>query len=326
MNPSAGQRPRRSRRRRANGYVLIVTLGLLATSTALLAAIGREAVDHALRARLAVNDLQRDWAARSCRATLLARCEQVLKQQEVDRQRPFPLYRSTVLLSGRRIELTLADEQAKANVNAMLEADGLASAEQRLRTALSGNGLVGSLRLRPAVIDIPGDAEPPPASQPSAIRPPPVRITGWGQVFDALSPDLLFAPSEGPLERLTCFGDGSLNVIRATEPSTRLALFPPLTLTEIGRLLNARDAMWKPHTGGGATGSVSAANANLPLVDQLLTQAKIQTPARARLPLTHLSHCHSLSIVVRDARRSWYYLYVLDASDERRPRVRSFVW
>lgn len=326
MNPFAARRLRRPRRRRANGYVLIVTLGLLATSTALLVAIGREAVDHALRARLAVNDLQRDWAARSCRATLLARCERVLKQKEVDGQRPFPLYRSTVVLSGRRIELTLADEQAKANVNALLETDGLASAEQRLRTALSGTGLVGSVRLRPAVVDIPGDAEPPPASQPSAVRPPPARITGWGQVFDGLSAELLFAPSKGPLERVTCFGDGSLNVIRATEPATRLALSPPLTLTEIGRLLSARDATWKPRAGGGTRTSLPAANANQPLVDQLLSQAKIQTPARARLPLASQSHCHSLSIAVRDARRSWYYLYVLDASDERRPRVRSFMW
>jgi hypothetical protein len=326
MTPSAARPIRRLRRRRANGYVLIVTLGLLAASATLLVAIGREAVDHALRARLAVNDLQRDWAARSCRATLLARCEQVLKQKEVDGLRPFPLYRATVMLSGRRIELTLADEQAKANVNALLETAGLASAEQRLRAALSGTGLIGSVRLRPAVFDIPGDAEPSSATQASAVPPPPARITGWGQVFDSLSPALLFAPSRSPLDRLTCFGDGSLNVIRATEPSTRLALSPPLTLTEIGRLLSARDAMWKPRAGGTAQPSAPAANANLPLVDQLLTQAKIQTPARARLPLTHLSRCHSLSIVIRDARRSWYYLYVLDASDERRPRVRAFVW
>src|SRR5688572_16761712 len=111
-----------ARQMRHRGYVLIVTLGVLVLAATVMVGVGRAAIAHALAARQAQDDLQRRWAIASCRAIVLPFAEQLLVDQEHKQQRPVPVHRAQIHLGNVALDLTLADEQAKANVNWLLNA------------------------------------------------------------------------------------------------------------------------------------------------------------------------------------------------------------
>src|SRR5438874_6965539 len=139
-------------RRQHRGYVLVVTLALLVLCATLTAATARMAMRRALAARLAESELQHRWGMASCRAALLPHAEQILTAAELRLHRPhrpLAVYSTRVQLGRQRFDLILGDEQAKANVNALLERDGRENAQTRLRQALSGTGLAAKLLLRP---------------------------------------------------------------------------------------------------------------------------------------------------------------------------------
>ena len=60
-------------------------------------------------------------------------------------------------------------------------------------------------------------------------------------------------------------------------------------------------------------------------IRRLLTLAQLPSN-KSNLHLTTTSKTHSLWIIVRDPRRQWYSLAVLDQSDADNPRSYSFVW
>lgn len=285
-----------------------MTLGLLVLAATLLVSIGRASLRRAAVAREAADDLQRRWGATSCRLAVMPAIESVLVDQERKVRRPVAVHHARLRLGEQVFDLVLADEQAKANANVLLDEADRARVESRLREAMTGSGMGHRIRLRPDPAAVPiraagsgggggAGASTAPATQPIL----PKRVTGFGQVFDDVPPAQLIRASE----LITCWGNGLVNVRRA--PQATLSLATSLTGVEIAALLRARD--------GSASGSASGG---------LLNSANIKT--RPGLHLTESSACHSLWIIARSNRRDWHYFAVLDDSDPRSGGIVSFVW
>jgi hypothetical protein len=202
------------RRQHPRGYVLVLTLGLLVLAATLMVSIGRASLRHAASAREAAEDLQRRWGVTSCRLAVLPAAEAVLLEQERRVRRPVAVHRATVRLGEQTFELVLADEQAKANVNVLLDEADAARVEQRLRTALAGSGAGHLVRLRPVAAAVIGARLPAGATTSPATRPiVPQLVTGYGQVYDDAWPAKLMGPAG---ELVTFWGDGLLNLRRAS--------------------------------------------------------------------------------------------------------------
>src|SRR5688500_14340245 len=137
-------------RRRRRGYVLVMTLGLLVLCATMLVTVSHAALRHASTARAARDELQRRWGAVSCREAVLPNAEVILARAEAARRKPVPvLLTTTIRLGGHEFELVVSDEQAKANVNAVLANADVTRAETRIRNALAGSGLANEVRIRP---------------------------------------------------------------------------------------------------------------------------------------------------------------------------------
>ena len=312
---------------RRRGYVLVVTLGLLVLSASLLVSVGRSAVRRTADAREAAEDLQRSWGAVSIRTAVLPHAEQILATAEQQRRGPVPSYRAVVDLGGQQFSIIVSDEQAKANVNLLLDGADVPRATNRLRSALAGHGISNAVALRPA---------PAPLKLSGRTAPDPA-VTGFGQVFDALPPSRLLSSLPGQpsvADLLTCWGDGRINVRRAPEAAMRLRADPPLTVVEITRLLSARDAAFQGRTTtpimppGTTAGTSPPAAAQRGWLGRTLSQVVSQQHLGiAGALLADGSSCHSLWVISHHrggGRR--YSLTVLDATDPDRPQTHAFLW
>ena len=316
-----------NRRRRTfstarRGYVLLVTLALLVLSSTLLVAIGRASAHHALAAQLEQNELQRRWGTISCRDATLPYAEQILVGTEQQEMRAVPEVRSTVQLGQDHFTLVIADEQAKANVNLVIDQAGEQAAEDRIRQALSGGGLVNDFRLRPAILF---DNSIAPATQPAVAE----LIKGPGQMFNSVSPDQLINARPGitaPMQMLTCWGNGSLNILRVNRDAMlRCALGHSLSELEISRLIAVQvDIMKPPNTSHVSTAAKPAPNTDA--IGSLLARAQIDPGKRNRLSLAVRSSCHSVWIIEQDPKRQWNSLWISDASNANRVVSPSIVW
>ncbi len=301
------------------GYVLLVTLGLLVLSTTLLVAVARTAVRHVADAKLAEQQLQRKWAIESAKRAVLPFSEQVLSTVELVERRPVPSVTADVRLGEWTVSLTVADEQAKANVNTLLEKDKAADAEDRLRRTLSGTLAIAHVRLRLGPDDL-TRGPPGPDGEPRLTV-----LSGWGQVFDDVSEEVVRPPGgRSPLDLLTLWGNGGLNIMRAGPETMRAALTPSLTALQIQRLIKARDEALSLRRDARAPAGIAALPGGADAVTRLLAGSGIDPGVRAKVALVAGSNCHSLTIQIRDGRRVWYNTSVLDESRPQRPRTFNF--
>lgn len=277
------------------GYVLLVTLILVAIAGIALVGTSRAALRQEAGAIEGERELQRRWGTLSCRRVLLPTIERILKSEENRQATPVIALRRSITLGDCRVDLILADEQAKVNVNTLLAMGDERDAETRLRSLLSGSGMTTHIRLRPQG----GGADH--LSSPS--------VGSFGQVFD-------LPPSSGKLmdgrdpvaDTVTCWDDGRLNFRRATERALRQVCVPALDLGQIGQIIGLRTDSPK-----------------LPLaavLDQL--QLTRERRAAAEALLTDGSGSHSLWILAHDGGRVGYELSVQEQDTEGRNVVRTF--
>jgi hypothetical protein len=283
------------------GYVLILTLGLLALAATLLVGVARASLRHAVAAREAVDGLQRRVGVRSCQSVALPHAGDILIRQEQQRKAPVAVLRTSVALGGQRFDVIVADEQAKANVNALIERspDGAAS---RLRELLEPTGVASAIRLR---------------------QPP---VSSFGGMFDRVSIENLANGRGGrpaALDFVTCWGTGAINARRAPESVLRVASNPPLGPNEVAQLLQLRQDRFRGVRGPSAP--VPGADSSADRVGKLFSQSSGPGSGSAG-GLTTGSSCFSLWVIVRDGRRSWEHFAVRDESDPQRAQTRTFVW
>lgn len=286
MNRTRSHPPRR------RGFVLLLAIIVLAVAGAVLAAAGSRSAERAAAAADARLRLQQHWGAASCRGFALAHAEALLAAAEAEADRPLVTATCSLRLGDMEFDLVVSDEQAKVNVNALAAGGDRLALERSLRLLQADQRRPLALRLAPdpRAADAGRDAD-----ELRAYR-------NLEQVFAADGPNDLIDPraaDQAAGQRITCWGDGRVNLHRADRRVLRRRLGDALTESELDELVRYRDE----HP------------------DLLLVEAvrHLDLPAgRAeKLPqlLTDTSRCHGVWVVVTGNTRRWYSFAARQQSD-----------
>lgn len=279
-------------RSKHRGYVLVVTLILLAIVSIAMVGASRAALLRATNAIEGQRELQHRWGTLSCQRVFLPMTENILHAQEMVQRKPTPVVCQSIMLGDQTFDLVFADEQAKVSVNAILNQSDRAGAESKLRRLLAGTGLATHVLLRPISSD---------ASNSSPL------IGSFGQIFDDPPPAaVLLKQPDGIAQRVTCWGDGKLNFHRASQESLRELCVPALDLTQIRQLITLQN---DPHVP-----DVSA------LLDRLQLTAERRQQAEALL--SSQSNCHSLWVLSHAVQRTYYHLGVEEVGEDGQSATR----
>ncbi len=303
MSPALQDIPTEPRRRRDRGFALLLVMLVLTVAATALALSARRQGLLALQALHARRDCQLRWGMLSCRTLALARADRILERAGLQEDVPPVEAVMTLALGDVTFDLVVGDEQAKANVNRMAEEVSLPELADRVEALLGGPARV-AVHLAP--LTDPAD--------PKDQAAPAQRYRTLDQVLRYDSPAALFGPTaaEGSAVRgrLTCWGDGRLNVRTASREAFDAIVGDILDDTDITALLAAC-------RGDESTG-LDAALASLGLDEDPLS--------RARSRLTDQSRCRSVWIRADDGFRRHYRLYVETATADGGPDTMLFVW
>jgi type II secretory pathway component PulK len=278
------------RTQRQSGFALLMTLVLVVLAGVALVGIAQRSMFRALQCQDDEAALKRRWATRSLRETLLARVGTLLDRAERGRDidgrgsdvylhPPQAKLSLSCRLAGIEYRLVLTDEQAKADVNAILADRSPGQVRSDLLGILQGQAGSARLRLRPL-----------PAGGSDLTR---RRIAGYGQVFDSPSPaELIGAPGRAGLaDRVTCWTDGRLSIRRTPDRVLRAVCTEPLGRATVDAILAKRRQAPYQRLGELTSG-----------LDQISRKKSRQI---SRL-LTDTSKCFGLWIIANGKRRSWY--------------------
>ena len=238
-----------NRRRRRDGYILLMTLVLIAITGLLMAGMARRSMQLALDAAEAQQQLQQRWGGITCQRYAFQHADRLLSddtvwragdvsplmaQEESGASQP-PLatrlkYASFQLeLGGVRFDLLLADENAKANLNTIYERRDRTFLYQALQR-MSGVQAHLPIHLRPAV-------QPEQEARQTAFR-------SWGQIFDMTSEEARQVDVADVLaessRHMTCWGNGRLHFAVASDESVREVAGLAISRLKVGQLLEAR--------------------------------------------------------------------------------------
>jgi len=239
---------------RQSGFVLVLTLVLVLLAGVALAGMARRSMESALAAEQAARALKRRWAVETMRSTLLPRASGILDRAErgaaAQRERPpetpyetgsrqyanFPMKRLKLscTLAGLDYTVIVTDEQAKLNANTLLPNRTRGEAQGELERFLTQGASLDrlprgtSVRLRPIVGSPVSDS---PANEGAenandagtggaALD---AKVIGYDQLFDGATPAQLSGHPQGPglAARVTCWGDGRVNIRRASPRTIR---------------------------------------------------------------------------------------------------------
>ena len=294
------------------GYVLLLVLLLLALASVALATACRSTLRRSSAATAAAADLQHRWGATSAQYTLLDNAANVLDLADPPGGPPAVTLHGSLTLGGLRFDVDMSDEQAKANVNGLLAWHGHTAAEGIVRDLARSTGgrLAPRLPAGPRrARSVPTDADEPTDDAGDRVTPIVGCLTdafpgaGWADLVPS---------SPGSLSRsLTCYGDGKVNVRRASVAVLSAACGPALSPAQVSSLSRrARSA--------GPTFDVAAAVA-----------ATGASPAAAAGVVGRLidgSFTQSVWVTATDGRRVWRSWAVRDATDGERPRTVTGQW
>jgi len=302
--------------RRSRGFALALTLALVAIAGLVLVGVAHRSMLEALHARDGVESLQRRWAIRSLRHTLLPRAEKILSADGeptsdgetapsdgrstganrvahggtgpgIER----PTRRLDCRLAGIDYRLVITDEQAKMNVNTLVARHGRGGAQSRITELLrSGHrppATGGKLVLHTWPVTGPSSSGPGRQWQ---------EMGAYDQVFERAAPkDLLGGDgADGLAERLTCWGDGRVNLARAPDAVVEATLEGTLPPRVVHAFLSARgDAVEQT-----------------PDLRKIIADAGIEDPPRLDSLVAESSRAHGLWTIARTDQRAWYSLAV----------------
>ena len=286
-------------RRQRAGYVLVMALALIMLAGFLLAGIARTSLSAAVHASNAREQLQRRWGAISCQRVFLDPARGIFQSLENSSDSPgqpetISIARQ-IVLGDFVFDLRLADECAKANLNAAFAARDQAEAIARLCRAGTAAGDVLRIDIRPTAGN--------------RTRP----FDSWGQVFSVLdgttleaAPKMLAESTKG----ITCWGSGKLNVRRAPDEVLRAVARLVASQKVANELLQFR----RRSLADGLRRWISAVGASQ------------QERTKLARVLDQKSNCFSLWIVAKTARREWHELIVYEFGANNDVRTSRFHW
>jgi len=269
------------------GYILIMTLVLLAIAAGLLAGVARRSIDAAAVANRQTEALQRRWAHRSAETVILPHAETLLRQAEEEQRKPVRRLPIEVSLDDIHLSLVIADEQARASVNYLYQRGETVGLRESIRALLGKHPEQMDLAIRPT-------------QRSDDTRP----FASFGQVFSRPDPARLLGDSQptseqGPTDALTCWGNGRLHWRRASAEVMKAYLEPHLTHSEIEMLRRLRQDR-RVFTLSQALDRLGVDDATRSVVESVLTNE---------------SNCHSLWQVARLNGRTGYRLQVRDGTN-----------
>jgi hypothetical protein len=265
------------------GYVLVLTLGIIALASITLAGLARHSMRLAANANQSAEELQRRWGLLSVRHVLLERAGEILEMQVPDEQAgtppwPKPSWMTADFQLGDQIfSVVVADEDSKLNLNAVYQRkrDRIRSAIRNVENANSG-----------ALPDV----------RPMPNRDEGTPFSSLGQVFDLsrTSTDQVGAMVATLGQELTCWGSGRLNVRRCSDAVLRETASLVLPAKEVGEILQERRS-W-----GGQN------------VEQLLDPLGLRRPKylAVRRLLDAGSRSYSLWVNIDDGQRERMFAYI----------------
>jgi hypothetical protein len=272
------------------GYVLVMTLGVVVIAAAVMVGVARVAMARIDASRQVQDDLQRRWGTVSCRKTLLPAAERILDAQanrDTDNPKPTPLARANVKLGGQRFDVVLADEAAKVNVNVLLRSQPVDRATEDIRKFLSGSGVANRLR-----IDVPGSGAP--------------FVGSLGQLFPGVDISELLKPTAGvaPVDMVSCWGSGRVNLKRASAKVIEIVLGPDVSGAQAAAFVASRDGR---RTRAGGTPPGEPTTPQIGSIDEILATWQLPPEAieRVRAKAAITSSTHSLWVTATGPRRSW---------------------
>jgi hypothetical protein len=309
-NFSAGNQPGSHdcpSRKRA-GYVLVMTLVLLAIAATLVTIVGRRSAAMATSVNHQADMLGQRWLLRSIERSVLKTAEARLRRAEKRTGRPMTHVVYRLEVNGSTLTLALGDEQAKANVNRLWHRRGKRQTRRllrRVRQAPDGSGL--RLALSPTV-----DPNDDPLQIMGQTLP---AFASYHQLFSSPAPDGLLRPvgrhrMKGPAAALTLWGDGRLHWQRSPRVALKRFLSPPLSLNQVQQLIDLR----RDNPGI----STQSALANL----------QLETGRRARLStrLTDQSGAYSLWQRLETPTGQRHRLTIRVGKNPKRTEQRRFTW
>lgn len=227
------------------GFVLVLTLAMILIAVMITGRTANRSLSRTLQSIEAESELQRRWEQLSLQRTLLKRAEQIFAALSEPNQLPAIWHDGRFKLSGRSYQTRLSDESAKVNLN-------------QLRKVLKPE------QFRSVLASLPRGA--------SHLEYEP--IESWGQLFGSVPTSQLMQKTTA----ITCWGDGRLNIERASDESLHLLLDPVIGTSEVDALIRRRNE------------------------DQLSTLMQIGVPEAASRLVTQQSLCHSLWVVEQESR------------------------
>ena len=307
MNPSPPQQ---------HGYVLLLTLVMVALVAAGTVGLTRLSLASATEAKRSEASLQRRWASISCRRVLLEQAPTLMEKRWEEAIEPedasedtgvtpasidradFRLMRDQVRLGEYVIDIRLADEQAKANVNTLLEQLEQDEAEREVEALIGASGHRLAVDLQPTTTS---------SKQKDAQE-----ASHLGRVFPGFRPDAVFIqPTEElPVDAITCWGDGRLRLSLASDTALRSLLTEHMDASRLDQLLELRNE--RPDI----------------TVDQAMramSQGASQSSTARRL-FTDTSTCYSMWLTIRCEHRSWHELAIYQTRGERQDHYLTYLW
>ena len=282
---------------RRKGYILPMSLALVAMAAAVLARVCRQEMRQSLDVARRADELQQHWGMLSCQVCYLREVEAVLQSAESATGRAAPAVRAVVQLGGRQFVMLFADESAKLNLNMIYRHSDAAATEHLVRAESLAAKPPLTVRLRPLKrgARLPDDEHAPPA------------FGGFGQIFDQANGAPAMA-IQSASRNITCWGSGKINWRRASFATLTEALNGDRQAA--GQIV----ALQKPGKAG----------APRPLTQAL--QSTAGGAKRAEELFTDSSDSQSLWITCGDDNSSIARLIVREARDDGHAKIATFTW
>ncbi|NLE37958.1 MAG: hypothetical protein GX621_08025 [Pirellulaceae bacterium] len=294
-------------KRRRSGYILLIVLTMILMAGLLATSAAHHGLMAATQSALAEEELQRRWGVISCRQAVLNRAEILLKRRELqrrDEERKPPRLETSILLGGVRFQLRLADEQAKLNLNTIFSERGERHVDRVIRELTDFSGSISASVLTPHPHAVSG-------------RPHPPAFDSWGQVFcyerfrGSRSTNELPRAIMTATEKVTCWGDGRLNISRAEKAVLHATCRSAVNPEAARRFVETwtRNPHWN--------------------LDRLLGGTDLKRDEQQILKrfLTDGSRCHSLWIHLKSGKRRETVLSLVRTSGQAGDgRITTFHW
>ena len=266
------------------GYVLVLTLGLIALVAMSLAGLARYSLDLASNTQDAAEELQRRWGILSTRHIFLGQAAEILDAQVRTTESgipPWPKPASVATsfnLGSQKFTVIISDEDAKVNLNTIHRH----SPEQLLSAVRRLGQDAGGLNVRP-----------------TADKTARAAFNSWGQVFDLarVPPDRDVTKMLGSARRnMTCWSSGRLNLRRASDSAIHEVASLALSSKDASELVSLRKT-WSGQS-----------------VDDLLSQLELtrNKQSLASRLFSVESRAYSLWVEIDNGQRKWTFEYVDD--------------